>query len=363
MTSVRSQAETAATEAGSGAAAGERLARLLDASPAVVYSFEAKGDFSPTYVSDNITRLFGYVAQEYLDDPDFWRGNVHPDDLARVEAEMSGLFAEGRHACEYRFRRKDGSYCWVNDEQTLVRDADGEPLEVVGSWSEIGSRKAAEEAEAHARERLNGLLESAPSVIYSFKAKDDFAPTFVSENIKRLLGYCPEKRRGCNPMPSSTASSSVTRPIRWSRARWRPMSRRRSRSRASPSRSAVTRCSAFTTISPARAPSSARRATGSRSCSICTSASGRTSSRRWKASSPGSRSRALARRRNVVVGGQPARAFPQSLFQRGRTVIFGKEIGEGLVGEALDRPPGILGEEVERKPDFRRELDQLALEV
>ena len=106
---------------------------------------------------------------------------------------MSGLFAEGRHACEYRFRRKDGSYCWVNDEQILVRDAAGEPLEVVGSWSDIGARKAAEAAEAHARARLNGLLESAPSVIYSFKAHGDFAPTFVSENIKRLLGYCPEK--------------------------------------------------------------------------------------------------------------------------------------------------------------------------
>jgi PAS domain S-box-containing protein len=193
MMSARSQAEKAATEAGTGAAAGARLARLLDASPAVVYSFEAKGNFSPTYVSDNITRLFGYAAQEYLDDPNFWRGHVHPDDLARVEAEMSGLFAEGRHACEYRFRRKDGSYCWVNDEQTLVRDADGEPLEVVGSWSDIGARKSAEEAEAHARERLNGLLESAPSVIYSFKAHGDFAPTFISENIKRLLGYCPEK--------------------------------------------------------------------------------------------------------------------------------------------------------------------------
>jgi hypothetical protein len=59
MTSARSKAETADTEAGTGAAAGARLARLLDASPAVVYSFEAKGDFSPTYVSDNITRIFG----------------------------------------------------------------------------------------------------------------------------------------------------------------------------------------------------------------------------------------------------------------------------------------------------------------
>ena len=129
---------------------------------------------------------------------------------------MSGLFAEGRHACEYRFRRKDGTYCWVNDEQTLVRDAAGEPLEVVGSWSDIGPRKAAEAAEAHARERLNGLLESAPSVIYSLKAHGDFAATFASENIKRLLGYCPEKylefrisgASGCIPKISLSSRAS-----------------------------------------------------------------------------------------------------------------------------------------------------------
>ena len=47
----RSRAETAATEAGTEAAAEARLARLLDASPAVIYSFEAKGDFSPTYAA------------------------------------------------------------------------------------------------------------------------------------------------------------------------------------------------------------------------------------------------------------------------------------------------------------------------
>src|SRR5262245_32589920 len=193
MTSDRSQAETATNQGGTGAAADARLARLLDASPDVVYSFEAKGDFSPTYVSDNITRIFGYAAQDYLDDPAFWRGHVHPDDLARVEAELSGLFAEGRHACEYRFRRKDGSYCRVNDEQTLVRDADGEPLEVVGSWSEIGSRKAAEEAEAHARERLNGLLERRPVRHLQLQGERRLRADFCQREYQALAGLLPGK--------------------------------------------------------------------------------------------------------------------------------------------------------------------------
>ena len=49
---------------------------------------------------------------------------------------------------EYRFRRKDSSYCWVNDEQRLIADIDGNPLEIVGSWSDITARKAAEEEKA-----------------------------------------------------------------------------------------------------------------------------------------------------------------------------------------------------------------------
>ena len=39
------------------AAAQDRLARLLSSSPAVIYSFEARGDFAPTYVSENIRRV------------------------------------------------------------------------------------------------------------------------------------------------------------------------------------------------------------------------------------------------------------------------------------------------------------------
>ena len=174
-------------------AAEQKLARLLDASPAVIYSFRANGDFAPTFVSANIERLFGYSPSAYLKNPNFWRERVHPEDLARVEAEVGTLFQTDRQAIEYRFRRKDGSYCWVNDDQHLVRDEMGVPAEIVGSWSDITARKAAEAAEDDARNRLSILLETAPSVIYSFKAKDDYAPTFISENIKRLLGYCPEE--------------------------------------------------------------------------------------------------------------------------------------------------------------------------
>ena len=129
------------------AAAATRLARLLDASPAVIYSFEAKGDFAPTFVSENIERLFGYAASEYLENPNFWRERVHPEICRASRARWRACSKQGKHVVEYRFRRKDGSYCWVNDDQHLMRDAKGAPSEIVGSWSDISARMAAEAAE------------------------------------------------------------------------------------------------------------------------------------------------------------------------------------------------------------------------
>jgi adenylate cyclase len=142
--------------------AQDRIGRLLSSAPAVVYSYKATGDFAPTFVSENIRERLGYEPQEYLENADFWRSRVHPDERATVETEALHLFKKGAHTVEYRFLKKDDSYCWVNDEQRLIRDEEGQPVEVVGSWSDITERKRAEAALAAARARIEHLLSSSP---------------------------------------------------------------------------------------------------------------------------------------------------------------------------------------------------------
>ena len=76
---------------------------MLHGAPAVVYSFEAGGEYAPTFVSDNIKRVLGYEPDQYLKDPDFWRSRVHPEDLPAVEehdvphlVRVAGEDARGR---------------------------------------------------------------------------------------------------------------------------------------------------------------------------------------------------------------------------------------------------------------------------
>jgi signal transduction histidine kinase/CheY-like chemotaxis protein len=48
-------------------------------------------------------------------------------------------------ALEYRFRRKDGEYVWLRDEQRLVWGANGEPAEIIGTAVDITDVRKLEE--------------------------------------------------------------------------------------------------------------------------------------------------------------------------------------------------------------------------
>jgi len=137
-----------------------RFQQVLASSTAVIYANAVSGTtFSPTWVSENVTRITGYAPDEPLQ-PTWWLDNLHPDDRARVLSEMPALFANDQLTTEYRFRGKDGAYHWVHDEARLLRGAAGEPTDVVGSWVDITDRRQAETSLRASEARLRLLVGS-----------------------------------------------------------------------------------------------------------------------------------------------------------------------------------------------------------
>jgi PAS domain S-box-containing protein len=123
-----------------------RLKYLIANTPAIIYSSVPTGDGTMTFVSDNALRVLDYRPEEMVADPSFWFDHIHPDDVPTIFSSFALIFTEGQRAYEYRFRARDGRYLWMHDTLRLIRDADGNPLEVVGSLTDITERKLMEDA-------------------------------------------------------------------------------------------------------------------------------------------------------------------------------------------------------------------------
>jgi phosphoserine phosphatase RsbU/P len=130
-----------------------RSRHILNSIPTVIYvlAITAKG-FPSQWVSDSVKRILGYEVDEALA-PDWWIDCLHPDDKGAAVEKTSILMTRGHLVQEYRFRSKDGHYLWMQDEASLLRDADGQPKEIVGFWTNVTERKQAEEQAARAREQ------------------------------------------------------------------------------------------------------------------------------------------------------------------------------------------------------------------
>ena len=126
----------------------ERLEYVISSNPAVIYSGKPLADHSDwylTYISERVVTMLGFESGEFVGHPEFWERRVHPEDFRPTLAEIPRLWKEGQHTFEYRFLHKDGTYHWIREEAKLVRDADGEPIEVNGCWTDVTEHKRLEE--------------------------------------------------------------------------------------------------------------------------------------------------------------------------------------------------------------------------
>jgi PAS domain S-box-containing protein len=135
-----------------------RLKYLIANTPAIIYSSVPTGDGTMTFVSDTAQRLLDYKPEEMVADPSFWFDHIHTEDIATIFSSFTEIFTQGQGAYEYRFRTRDGRYLWMHDNLRLIRDADGKPLEVVGSLTDITERKRMEEALQETGEEQRQLI-------------------------------------------------------------------------------------------------------------------------------------------------------------------------------------------------------------
>jgi PAS domain S-box-containing protein len=92
--------------------------------------------------------MLGFDEHEVGDGLDEWSSRIHPDDKAATLAGVQDYF-DGKvpvYITEYRMLCKDGSYKWILDRGLVVsRDAEGKPLRMIGTHTDISEHKQMEE--------------------------------------------------------------------------------------------------------------------------------------------------------------------------------------------------------------------------
>lgn len=94
--------------------------------------------------SEGYRILFGHGFEDADQGLDFWETNIHYDERIMV-IESFNLFLQQHTTphweCEYRFRRKDGSYANVLDKGYMIFNNKGKPVRIVGAMRDITERK------------------------------------------------------------------------------------------------------------------------------------------------------------------------------------------------------------------------------
>jgi PAS domain S-box-containing protein len=164
----------------------KRLQYLLTASPAVIFSSKAEGDYQATFMSQNVRAILGYEANEFLNAAQFWAMRVYPDDMQNISDSLPELFEQGTCSYEYRFLHADGTYHWLYTQLKLARDEAGNPIECVGYLVDISDRKQAEIALKQSEERYLAIIEDQTELIARFQP--DGTLTFVNQAYCRYFG-------------------------------------------------------------------------------------------------------------------------------------------------------------------------------
>ncbi|MDD5384043.1 MAG: ATP-binding protein [Gallionella sp.] len=119
-----------------------------------------------------------------------WTEGVHPDDFQRcLEVYVSAFDRREKFSMDYRLRRHDGEYCWIQDDGCPRYDSKGEFIGYIGYCLDITGRKRAEEAllkfteelEDKIVERTNDLEHARLEAEYANRAKSAFLATMSHE--------------------------------------------------------------------------------------------------------------------------------------------------------------------------------------
>ncbi|MCB5176328.1 MULTISPECIES: PAS domain-containing protein [Microvirga] len=190
-----------------------RFRVIAESLPALVWIIDT--NLHLTYANDRWREFSGLPAEDALGDS--WMHWIHPDDLARVRAEMEPVGrSQSAHTTEMRYRTLQGEYRWHMIQAAPVHDARGEFRGWCGTSVDIHDLKETEQALRRSEEQLRIALRAAKMGDWNWDMDSDVMT--LSERAAEIFGLEPgtaltwtDLRNLLHPADMERASAAMLR--------------------------------------------------------------------------------------------------------------------------------------------------------
>lgn len=141
----------------------------------------------------SMNTMLGYSENSFTSDTAWWEERIHPDDKPVLMSSYTSALESGvlSKSTEYRFRKADGTYAYIDDKMYFERDASGRAIKIFGSMADISERKKLEDIQRWESEFYRNLLEDANIWIHVLDTQGNLL--IWNRRAKELSGYSKEE--------------------------------------------------------------------------------------------------------------------------------------------------------------------------
>jgi PAS domain S-box-containing protein len=140
------------------------------------------------FFSGSWVKMLGYNGHEMDKNVEEWRTHVHPEDLRSLKRDLQTHFEQltPRYESVYRLRDKQGHYHWILDRGAALRNEQGIPYRMVGTYVDLTAHKYVERSLENVKDFLHFLIDSVPTPIL---VKDrEHRWCFLNQAFCQLIG-------------------------------------------------------------------------------------------------------------------------------------------------------------------------------
>ncbi len=137
----------------------EKLEHLVEATQGVFWEADPKNT-KTTFISNQASQILGFQPEEWLAMDNAWSDRIHPKDRTRVFETLQRQVEMGKpHRLEYRLRKKNEKYVWIEDLVTPVLEK-GRLVALRGLMVDMTARKNSELLQRVHAEVLDQIVQS-----------------------------------------------------------------------------------------------------------------------------------------------------------------------------------------------------------